>query len=161
MLQTKTNDLTATDEFRERVMTIEENIRELDGVMVGKETQQVCPVEHRFEHGHYTRVARCQAGVLAVTEIHRFSHPFFFMEGEASILTEDGVHRMKAPYFGITKAGTKRVVYMHTDTVMVTVHQTKESSVDEAEAAIFAKDFSDLEILGSDVAKLLEDECQE
>jgi hypothetical protein len=152
------SDLTAINKFRERVAKIEKRICEVPGAMTGSETEQVCPVEHRFEHGHYTRVARCQAGVLAVTKIHKVSHPFFFIEGEASILTEDGVQRMKAPYFGITKAGTKRVVYMHTDTVMVTVHQTEERSVAEAEAVIFAEDFSDLGIMGSDVAKLLEDE---
>ena len=147
-------DLATINKFRERVMTIEENVRELDGALVGKETEQVCPVEHRFEHGYYTRVARCVAGVLAVTKIHKVAHPFFFAEGEASVLTEDGVQRMKGPCYGITKPGTKRVVYMHTDTVMVTVHQTELTDIDEAEAAIFAEDFS--EISEVDMAKLLE-----
>ena len=156
MLQTKTNDLTATNEFRERVVKIEEKIREIDGVMVGKETEQVCPVEHRFEHGHYIRVARCIAGVLAVTKIHKVAHPFFFAEGEASVLTEDGVQRMKGPCFGVTKPGTKRVVYMHTDTVMVTVHKTELTDIDDAEAAIFAEDFS--EIPEADMVELLEGE---
>lgn len=147
-------DLATINKFRERVMLAEKKMRERDGVMVGKETELVCPVEHRFEHGHYTRVARCIAGVLAVTKIHKVAHPFFFAEGEASVLTEDGVQRMKGPCFGITKPGTKRVVYMHTDTVMVTVHQTELTDIDEAEAAIFAEDFS--EISEVDMAELLE-----
>jgi hypothetical protein len=149
------SDLPTTTEFRDRVVRVEEKIRKMPGVLTGKDTEQVCPVEHHFEHGHYTRTARCLAGVLAVTKIHKVAHPFFFMEGEASILTEDGVHRMKAPHFGITKAGTKRVVYMHTDTVMVTVHQTEETDIGAAEAALFAESFS--EIVGADMVEQLEE----
>ena len=154
-MQTETSEIVApTNAFQERVTSIEAKIRKMPGVLVGSDTEQVCPVEHRFEHGHYTRVARCLAGVLAVTKIHKVAHPFFFAEGEATVLTEDGAQRMKAPHFGITKPGTRRVVYMHTDTVMVTVHSTEETSVDEAEAAIFAEDFS--EIAEADMVELLE-----
>jgi hypothetical protein len=123
-----------------RVTAIEARLRELPGVMIGRETERVCPVEHRFEHGHYTRVARCIAGVLATTKTHRVAHPFFFAEGEASVLTDDGVQNLVAPCWGITKAGTKRVVFMHTDTVMVTVHRTEATDVDQAEAEIFVED---------------------
>ena len=43
---------------------------------------------------------------------------------------------------------------MHTDTVMVTVHKTELTDIDEAEAAIFAEDFS--EIPEADMVELLE-----
>jgi hypothetical protein len=32
------------------------------------------------------------------------------MKGEMSILTEEGVERIRAPHQGITKAGTKRII---------------------------------------------------
>ena len=126
--------------------------------MVGKETERVCPVEHRFEHGYYTRVARCIAGVLATTKTHMVAHPFFLAEGEASVLTEDGPQYMVAPCWGITKAGTKRAVFMHTATVMVTVHQTNETDVDTAEAAIFREDSVELGATGDEACKLLRDD---
>ena len=148
-------DLETTNKFRERVALIEAKMRRtLPGVLTGKDTEKVCPVEHRFEHGHYTRVARCIGGVLAVTKTHLVAHPFFFAEGECSILTEDGVVRMVAPCWGITKAGTKRVVYMHTDTVMVTVHETEQTDIDKAELEIFAEDFSDSAIVEADIVRL-------
>ena len=34
------------------------------------------------------------------------------MKGEASIFTEQGVERIKAPFHGITEAGTKRALFI-------------------------------------------------
>lgn len=124
--------------FRDRASLIATKISEMSGAMVGKETEEVCPVEHRFEHGFYTRVLTSPAGVLAVTKIHRTANPFFIMKGEVSILTEDGVQRVKAPYVGITKEGTQRVVFVHEPTKWVTVHKTEATEVDEAEELLFA-----------------------
>ena len=81
-------------------------------------------------------------------------HPFFLMQGEMSILTEDGIKHLKAPYNGITKPGTKRIIYTHTDCVFVTVHATTETDVAKIEEQVIAKDFSDPLITQEDL-KLL------
>ena len=71
-----------------------------------------------------------------LTKIHKEEHPFFLMKGECSVLTEDGPQKIKAPYYDITKAGTKRVIYIHSDTKWVTVHATSLKDIDKIEAFI-------------------------
>jgi hypothetical protein len=65
------------------------------------------------------------------------------MQGEVSILTEKGVERLKAPHHGITRPGTKRVMYTHSDMVFITVHATDKKTVEEVEDEVIAKDFND------------------
>ena len=50
--------------------------------------------------------------LLAVSKIHAKKSSVFIMKGEASIFTEQGVERIKAPFHGITEAGTKRALFI-------------------------------------------------
>ena len=74
------------------------------------------------------------------------THPFFILEGETSVLTEEGVQHIKAPYFGMTQAGTKRVLYTHEKTVWITVQTTEETDMEAIEKDVMAPNFNDLEI---------------
>jgi hypothetical protein len=68
------------------------------------------------------------------------------MSGEVSVMTEDGgVERLKAPMSLITKAGTKRVIYCHSDVVWTTVHATKERDLEKIESEVIAKTYEELE----------------
>ena len=62
-----------------------------------------------------------------------------------SIMTEQGPLRKKAPYYGVTPAGTKRVICTHTDCVFVTVHVTDKTDLQEIEDEVIAKDFKDVD----------------
>ena len=70
----------------------------------------------------------------------------FLLEGEATLFSEDGIKKIKAPFFGITKAGTKRVVYMNSETLCVTIHRTDAVDIKSAEDDIWAKSFEELGI---------------
>jgi len=85
------------------------------------------------------------AGQYFVTKIHKITHPFFILEGDVSVVTEEGFKRIRGPYYGITKAGTKRVIYTHADTTWVTVHVTKETDLKKIEEELIAKDFSEMD----------------
>lgn len=111
-------------------------IRALPNALHGRDAEQLCPLTHEFDEGHYTRTLRCPAGVLAITKIIKQAHPFFLLEGEVMVRDQDGLHRLKAPHMGITKAGTQRAVYTLTDVVWATVHQTDETDLDKIEAAV-------------------------
>jgi hypothetical protein len=150
-------DLATINKFRERVMLAEKKMHERDGVMVGKESEALCPVNHSWGDGCYIREWTCPPGVLTISKIHKIAHPFFVLEGDVSVMTEDGVERIKAPHHGITQPGTKRILYTHTKTRWVTVHVTDQTDVDEIEKEIIAKDFNDLKITEADMAKLLEE----
>jgi len=65
------------------------------------------------------------------------------MKGKMSILTEDGVVELEAPHHGITKPGTKRIIYTHTDCVFITVHGTDKKTPEEVEEEVIAKNFDD------------------
>jgi uncharacterized protein YegL len=46
---------------------------------------------------------------------------------------------------GITKVGTKRIIYHHDEVHFVTVHACKVTNVEDAEKQIFAQDFDEIE----------------
>jgi len=105
-----------------------------------------CPLKHTFADGLYIRQMIAPKGMLNVSKLHKTTHPHFILEGEFSVLTEDGLVRVKAPYFGITKAGTKRIVYFHANTVWITIHPNPDNGTDlvKIEERLIAKTFEEL-----------------
>src|SRR3989442_15642842 len=76
------------------------------------------PLVHRFTPGLYTREIFNPAGTLLTTKIHKTEHPFVIAQGRVSVFVpgEKVVH-LRAPYVGVTKAGTRRIIYVHEDTI--------------------------------------------
>jgi hypothetical protein len=128
----------AVKDFRDGIVGLEEKMK----LIPGSTGPEAYPLKHNFAEGLYIRKINVPKGHLVVTKIHKKSHPFFMLKGEASILTEDGVVRLKAPFYDITKAGTKRVIYMHEDVEWVTVHATGEIDLEEIETDLIAKSFN-------------------
>lgn len=82
-----------------------------------------CPLVHRFTPGLYTREIFMPAGSMITSLIHNTTHPFFILKGKVSVFSEnDGEQLLEAPYSGITRPGTRRVLYVHEDTVWTTLH---------------------------------------
>jgi hypothetical protein len=106
-----------------------------------KHPQVHCPLIHRFTPGMYIREILMPAGTVVTTATHKTEHPFVVSKGECSVW-RDGfpVERIKAPHTGITKPGTRRLIYIHEDTVWITFHVTDKTDPDE-----IAKDIADLE----------------
>jgi hypothetical protein len=141
-------------EFRERITGLQEDMIG-GGALVGKELHDLNPVKHTFAGGCYVREIFNPAGLLLMTKIHKKEHPFFLMKGKMSILTEDGVKVVEAPYSGVTQPGTKRAIYTHEDCVFITVHATEKQTPEEVEEEVIAKDFNDKEISQDEVKRLL------
>jgi hypothetical protein len=107
--------------------------------------QAACPVTHKLENGLYTREVFMPAGDLVISFIHKQNHPSFFMEGDMSLLLDDGtVKRIKAPMVVHTEVGTQRVAYIHEDTKWVCVYRTDAETVEEAEKEVYTMDFREL-----------------
>ena len=104
------------------------------------------PLKHIFGDNIYIREITMPPGQLITSKIHKFTHPYFVMKGKVSVVTEDGVIHIQAPYWGVTKAGTKRVLYIHEETVWITVHSNPKDEKDtcKIENYIVAKSFKDL-----------------
>lgn len=97
-----------------------------------KHSQVHCPLVHRFTPGLYIREIFMPAGSLITSARHLTCHPFVVSKGDVSVYVEGvEVDRYKAPYTGITKPGTRRLLYIHEDTVWTTFHVTEKTDPDE------------------------------
>ncbi len=90
--------------------------------------QQLCPLKHVFTPGLYTRQILMPAGTLLTSRIHLFEHPFIISAGVVSVWGDErGWETLQAPYLGVTKPATRRVLYIHQDTIWTTFHVTNET----------------------------------
>ncbi len=127
--------------FRENIVKFEDHIRKIPGALGA----DPFPLEHSFADGLYIRKLTVPARTLTVTKIHAVNHAFFLQQGTISVLTEEGIKKFTAPYQGITKAGTKRIIYHHDEVIFTTVHSTKETDIEKIEVEVIAKDFEGIE----------------
>ena len=141
-------------EFREKIVEFEQAGRDAGMFMSDEDLQKANPLKHSFADGCYIREIFNPAGQILVTKIHKKEHPFFLLQGEMSILTEDGIQHLKAPHHGITRVGTKRIIYTHTDCVFITVHATDKTNIAEIEEDVIAKGFDDKSISEEDFKEL-------
>jgi len=125
---------------RQKIMDIEGKIAQTPGAMFS----DCFPLRHTFGDGLYVREITMPAGMFVVSKIHKKHHPYFILKGDVSVLTEEGVVRLRAPYQGMTPAGTKRVLYIHKETVWTTIHATRETDLEKIEEEIIAKTFDDV-----------------
>ena len=133
------------EQFRNGIMKVQENLENHPNGLTGEALEKLNPLKHSFADGCYIREIFNPKGALLVTKIHKVTHPFFLMKGDMSILMEDGIKRIKAPHYGITPAGTKRIIYCHEDCVFVTVHATKLTDIKAIEEEVIAKDFDEFD----------------
>ena len=129
-------------EFREKIAELENSVAEFG--MQGGELHEANPVKHTFAGGCYIREIYNPANHLVITKIHKKEHPFFLMKGSMSILTEEGIQEIEAPYQGVTKPGTKRAIYTHEECVFITVHATDNTSIEDIEEEVVCTSYEDL-----------------
>ena len=160
-------DINRIEEFRSVLLDFEKQLIDIEGTYgvaseagtkagLSEAANKVNPLIHTFGDGFYTRNISMPKGQLITTGIHKKEHPFFVMKGDVSVLTEDGVHRIKAPYNGITQPGTKRLIYIHEDTVWITVHITDAKTVEEVHDDVMAEDFNDPAVSLEKVKEMLQ-----
>ncbi len=124
-----------------KIMEFENAISQLPGAKSGDDA---CPLVHTFGDNLYIRQITMPAGLVLTSKIHKTTHPYFVIKGDVSVLTGEGTVRIKAPYWGMTKAGTKRVLEIHEETVWITVHSTKETELVEIEKEVIAENYESL-----------------
>ena len=140
---------------RNKVKSFQEDIEQHGASYSGADIEKVNPLKHTFADGMYIREIINPANHIIVTKIHKQKHPFFLLYGEMSILTDDGVIKVAGPHYGVTEVGTKRIIYTHTECKFVTVHLTDKTELDDIEADIIAKDFSDPMLIAHNIDLLV------
>jgi len=104
-----------------------------------------CPVTHRFTPGLYIREIFMPKNTILTSLLHLTTHPYFIMQGELSVWHKGiQIQRIKAPYTGITEAGTRRLLFIHEDTIWTTCHVTDLTDPDEIIESITSNDFNPL-----------------
>lgn len=113
---------------------IRQKVNALEAMMLTM-PQVDMPVRHHFcPQGVYARELHIPAGAILTGKVHKYWQLNIMSKGELSVLTEDGIVRVKAPFTVVSPPGTKRVAFAHEDTVWTTVHATDETDVDKIEA---------------------------
>lgn len=143
--------------FQKGINDFEDVLKRAPGAKVGHEMdEELCPLKHTFVDGAYVREIFMPKGLVITSKIHKICHPYFLLKGKCSVLTEQGTQLIEAPFYGVTPAGTKRLIYVHEDTVWVTVHSNPSNTKDLSiiEEQIIAKDFSDPELPHNKIKKI-------
>lgn len=113
-----------------------------------------CPLTHKFTPGLYFREIFMPQGSLVVSKVHKTEHPFVILSGAVRVWTdESGILEFRAPYVGVTKAGTRRVLYITEDCRWITFHPTKETDLKKIEDQIIEP--RDVKLKLDNVQKLL------
>ncbi|HHT9147126.1 MAG TPA: hypothetical protein ACFYD4_15850 [Candidatus Wunengus sp. YC61] len=142
---------------RDEICLFEEKLGKLPNAMFG----DCFPLKHTFATGLYIREITMPKGALLTSKIHKVTHPYFVLRGDVSVITEKGMVRIQAPYSGITLAGTKRALYIHEETVWVTVHKTDETDLEKIEEEIIAKSFDEFDNVIDIATPLMEENIKE
>lgn len=102
------------------------------------------PITHHFSKSVYAREMRVPKGSLIIGKIHKFENLNILSSGEVSVLSIDGVIRVKAPFTIVASPGAKRVFFAHEDSVWTTIHGTDDKDLDKIENEFIAKTYADV-----------------
>lgn len=88
-------------------------------------------LEHTFTPGMYGRTIYMPKDSLLTSQVHDTEHQFVILSGTVAVWTrETGTLVFKGPYCGITKPGTRRLLYTFEDTVWKTFHANHDNLTD-------------------------------
>lgn len=101
------------------------------------------PVRHIFAPGLYVREIFMPKGSMLTSKIHNTEHLYRVTAGSARVSIDGNKWvRIQAPYDGITKLGTRRVLFIEEDCIWSTYHVIpsltgKENLLSDEEKELF------------------------
>lgn len=114
-----------TEEVQAQVDTLEQKIMGMPPAD--------CPVVHRFTPGLYIREILMRRNTLITSKIHLTEHPYVISKGVVDVFIEGvGWKRYAAPFMGITKPYTRRILVIEEDTLWTTFHPNPTNETDLA-----------------------------
>lgn len=126
---------------------IQSAIAEMEALMLAQAETVETPLKHYFSRNLYAREMTIPKDTFVVGKIHKYQSLSIVSKGDISVLSIDGVMRVKAPCTIVASPGTKRLVYAHEETVWTVIHSTSETDLEKIEAEVIAKDYSEVEVL--------------
>lgn len=110
--------------------------------------QRECPLVHSFAPGMYSRQILLPADTFIVGKIHKHAHLNIVVRGRVTVVTEFGtreIHVTDGPITFTSDAGTKRALYVHEETIWITIHAVQSTDLAEIERDIIAPDYAELD----------------
>lgn len=107
--------------------------------------QAEVPISHWFSRGVYAREMSLAPNSLLTGRIHKYSQINVLLQGEVSVLLEDGVRRIRAPFVYEAPAGAKRVMFAHTAVRWLTICGTNTTDADALVDELTAATYQDYE----------------
>jgi len=120
----------------------QDKLNQLEALLI-EQPQVECPLKHTFTPNMYIREIFMPAGSIVTSALHLTTHPFFILKGDVSVWYYDSpIERYKAPYSGVTKAGTRRLLYNHEDTIWVACYATQVTDIEELTKSLVCTDMN-------------------
>ncbi len=111
----------------EKISTSNEGIDLLEKLMLDEMEPCIEEIEHVHTNGLYGRCWKAPANSLWVTKIHKVDHQYVILKGSVSVWI-DGVETfLEAGHHGITKAGTRRILYVYEPCEFMTFHPNPDN----------------------------------
>lgn len=127
------------------------SIQALEDTMLEMPQLAIEPV-HYFAKGLYAREITIPAGTVLSGKIHKEEQINILSKGLITVVTEDGGEQLlRAPCTIVSKPGTKRIAYVHEETVWTTIHATDETDLEKLEQDLIAPSFEALEQCGTGI----------
>lgn len=105
--------------------------------------QASTPLQHFFANGLYARRLDIPKGCALTGAIHKHENIAILAQGDITIVTEEGIQRLIAPFVLVSKQGIKRAGFAHEDTVFITVHATNAKTPDAVWEELFTNSYRD------------------
>lgn len=123
--QTLRAQVSVAEEARAKVVSLEAELL--------KHPQVQLPVAHYFSRGVYAREMTCPANAVITGRIHKYSQINILSKGKVSVLTDDGVVTVSAPYTLVAEPGAKRAFFVHEEAVWTTICGTNTTDTEVLE----------------------------
>lgn len=124
-----------TEAMQRRIDALE--VALLNGLDAADFTPVECPLKHVFTPGLYSRTISMPRGSIITSRIHKTEHQFVVTKGVVRVFIEGkGWETITAPYIGVTKPMTRRVLLIAEDCTWTTFHATDKQTPEEVEAEI-------------------------
>lgn len=120
-------------------MTNREKIDVIEWIIMNKMENIVdsLQITNYINGGVYAREMKAPAGTVITGKIHEHDHINILSEGEISVMTDDGMKRIKAPYTFESKSGIRRIGYTHSDITWTSIHSVNTDDINELEKELF------------------------
>jgi len=113
-------------------ITMRQKIERMEVEILARPQVEVVPI-HYFSDGVYAREITIPQFCLLTGKIHKYENLNILSKGDISVMTENGMRRVQAPFTIVSPPGTKRIAFAHEECVWTTILRTDLTDPDEIE----------------------------